>query len=394
MRLRRFEAATVADALAQVRADLGPEAVILHAQSAEPGDRQRRGRGSVTVTAAVDEDEPRADRDRDRDRSAFPGLAVGLRAGVGVEPRATSHEPPTGGPGTAEEDRLEEIHRMLQELRADAGISPRLPVRLRAAYRHLMQAEVPSGVAHQLLQALPIGKGSGRGGQDALALQKTAARAFRVSGPIAPGQRQSAVALVGPTGVGKTTTIAKLAGQLRHAAGLKVALISLDTYRIGATAQMQIYAELLDVPLHVARTPAEMRAAYRAERGADLVLVDTMGRSPGHPEGIAAIRPFLGQIPDLEVHLVVSATTKGTDLEEILRRFRPLHYRRLLITKLDEARTAGPLLGLALQRKLEISYLATGQEVPDDLEVASPRRLAALLVPETLWGRRTAAASA
>lgn len=83
-----------------------------------------------------------------------------------------------------------------------------------------------------------------------------------------------------------------------------------------------------------------------------------------------------------EVHLVVSATTKGTNAEEILRRFRPLSYRRLLLTKLDEARTAGPLLGLAIRRGLPISYLATGQEVPDDLEVATPRRLAALLVPE------------
>jgi flagellar biosynthesis protein FlhF len=191
------------------------------------------------------------------------------------------------------------------------------------------------------------------------------------------------VALVGPTGVGKTTTIAKLAGQLCHAAGLRVALLTVDTYRIGAVAQIQTYAELLGVPLHVVRTPAEMRAAVSAERDADLLLVDTTGRSPRGTEGIASLRRILGEVPDLEVHLVVSATTKGTDLEEILRRFRPLRYRPLLATKLDEATSVGPLLGLALERDLAVSYLSTGQEVPDDLEPATPRHLAALLVPET-----------
>lgn len=300
-----------------------------------------------------------------------------------------------GGVGDSDgESRLEEIHRMLLELRAEAGLSPSVPALLRPTYRRLMQAEVPPVVARQLFQALPAGTRAGRKGPDVLALRRAAARAFRVGGPITPGQRQRAVALVGPTGVGKTTTIAKLAGQLRNAGGLRVALINLDTYRIGATAQMQIYAELLDVPLHVVRTPAEVQAAFRAVRGTDLVLVDTAGRSPGHPEGIAAIRSLVRQIPDLEVHLVVSATTKGTDAEEILRRFRPLAYSRLLLTKLDEARSAGPLLGLALRRGLPISYLTTGQEVPDDLELATPRRLAALLVPETSICRRTAAVSA
>ena len=101
-------------------------------------------------------------------------------------------------------------------------------------------------------------------------------------------------------------------------------------------------------------------------------------------------RHLLREIPDLEVLLVMSATTKGTDLEEILRRFRPLHYRGILLTKLDEARVVGPLLGLALDEALAFSYLGTGQEVPDDLEAATRERLAALLLPENAGAvRRT-----
>jgi flagellar biosynthesis protein FlhF len=131
----------------------------------------------------------------------------------------------------------------------------------------------------------------------------------------------------------------------------------------------------------VVRTPEELDGALRAEQEADLVLLDSMGRSPQHREGIAELRPFLQRLPNAEVHLVVSATTNGSDAEEILRRFRPLAYQHVAISKLDEARSPGPLLGLALQRDLSISFLTTGQEVPDDLEIATSRRLATLLLP-------------
>jgi flagellar biosynthesis protein FlhF len=206
-------------------------------------------------------------------------------------------------------------------------------------------------------------------------------RAFRVRGQLLPGRRQRVLALVGPTGVGKTTTLAKLAGQLRQS-GVPLSLISLDTYRIGAVAQMQIYAELLGVPFQVARSAAELKAAVAGAREADIVLVDSTGRSPSHREGIAALQGLLAGLPACEVHLAVSATTKAGDVAEILRRFRPLDYRYLVLTKLDEARTAGPVLGAALERALPISYLTTGQEVPSDLEPATPRGLADLLLPD------------
>ncbi len=382
MRLRRFEAATVTEALEQVRADLGPEAIILHARSTGVG----QAGGGVEVTAAVDEDRP--------------GSRGGLRPDVGTGeapcgPEAAPDVLPEDRAGEGESpDALQEIHRLLLEVRAEVGPSSKLPVPLRPAYRHLLSQDVPAGVARQFLLGLPPGIRSRRRPPDSDVLRQSLAGRFRVSGPLAPGRQQCRVALVGPTGVGKTTTIAKLAGQYRHAGGLTVALLSLDTYRIGAMAQMRIYADLLGLPLSVVRTPAEVRAALAAERGADLLLVDTTGRSPYQAEEIGTTRRLLREIPGLEVHLVVSATTKGADLEEILRRFRPLQYRRVLVTKLDEARTSGPLLGLALRRALVISYLGTGQEVPGDLEAATPRRLASLVFPESLDGRRRAAAGA
>ena len=401
MRLRRFEGATVAEALARVRADLGPEAVILHTRAADPALPEAPRGGWVEVMAAVDE-QPHATRHTPRDegrrvtRSGFQSDAERCaREGVAeaLSPQAPEPFAPWEGQ-PSEGGRIEEMYRMLMDLRDKAATTPRLPEALRPLYRELCGRELPAGLARRLLLELPGHMRARRGEGGRAALQTALSRSFRVRGLTEAGRRQRVLALVGPTGVGKTTTIAKLAGQYRKTGGLRVALVSLDTYRIGAMAQMQIYAELLKASLHVVRTPAELETALRVEREADLILLDSMGRSPRHREGIAALRPFLRRVPDLEVHLVVSATTKGSDLEEILRRFQPLMYQHVVITKLDEVGSPGPLLGLALQQNLSISYLATGQEVPDDLEPATPRRLAGFLVPDGADSGSRAAARA
>ena len=378
MRLRRFEATTVAEALARVREDLGAEAVILHARTVAEAERG----GWVEVTAAVDEDsQATAPRPAaTRRRGGPPGVERALLTGPGRE----------GGAGAPR--ALEDIHQLLAELRANLEPAPRIPVALRALYRHLVAQDLPARTARKLVLDLPAAVRAGRKPVDCASLQESLARAFRVSGPITLGGGRKVVALVGPTGVGKTTTIAKLAGQFQHGGGARVALISLDTYRIGALAQMRIYADLLGAPLHVVRTGTEISQALAAEPEVDLVLVDTTGRSPRQADGIAATRAILGQVPGLEVHLVLSATTKSTDLEETLRRFQPLGYERVLVTKLDEARTLGPLLHAALEHQFPVSYLATGQEVPDDLEAATPWRLAAPLIPSGPRARRRAVA--
>jgi flagellar biosynthesis protein FlhF len=381
MRLRRFEAATVTEALAQVRADLGPEAVILHARETERERRRSAPGGWVEVTAAIDDEVRPASRTVRRGSWGAEDLRLNDARVAGVSARSVA-QPATLLDGQASEGgRIEEMYRMLLELRAGTSPTPRMPAALRPVYSELCRRELPAALARRLLLDLAVETSGGREGAIRTALQTSLVRAFRVQRGADTGRGQRVVALVGPTGVGKTTTLAKLAGQCRQAGGLKVALMSLDTYRIGAMAQMRIYAELLQAPLHVVRTPEELDGALRAEQDADLVLLDSMGRSPQHREAIADLQPFLQRLPNAEVHLVVSATTKNSDAEEILRRFRPLAYHHVAISKLDEAGSPGPLLGLALQRDLSISYLTTGQEVPDDLELATSRRLATLLLP-------------
>jgi flagellar biosynthesis protein FlhF len=188
-------------------------------------------------------------------------------------------------------------------------------------------------------------------------------------------------ALVGPTGVGKTTTIAKLAAYAKIELKQKVALLTLDTFRMAAVDQLHQYAEILQVPLHVALTVEDLRSAMRFYQDRALVLIDTPGHSPKDSEMQQQLRRFLDELPEVETHLVLSATTKPRDLADIAQRFEPLKPGRLLFTKLDETSTYGPLLSTLVRVKRPLSYLGTGQEVPQDLELATSRRVADLILP-------------
>jgi len=358
MRLRRFEAATVREALQLVRSDLGPDAIILHARESD-----RETGGGAQVIAALD-----------ADPTPSPQSPVAAQPAVCPPPA-----PPAGLPPEAEE-RLEEIRALLESALGGADDAAGVPAAVRPLYRSLRRRELPADAARRLVRA-PGLSGARAGRLTRAAAVRAMAPAFRVPPPAAAPPARRVVVLVGPTGVGKTTTIAKLAGQ-RCREGSRLSLVSVDTYRIGAVAQMRIYADLLAAPLHVVRTAAELAEALAASATADLILVDTTGRSPAHREAIGRLPRLLAALPDPEIHLVVSATTKGSDLEQIVRAFRPTRYQCLLLTKLDEARSAGAALGVALRHELPISFLATGQEVPDDLEPATPARLASLLLPK------------
>jgi flagellar biosynthesis protein FlhF len=193
--------------------------------------------------------------------------------------------------------------------------------------------------------------------------------------------RVRVAALVGPTGVGKTTTIAKLAAYAKLQLKQKVALVTLDTFRMAAVDQLHQYAEILQVPLHVALTVEDLRAAMRFYQDRALVLIDTPGHSPKDSDMLNQLRRFLDELPEVETHLVLSATTKPRDLADIAQRFEPLKPGRIIFTKLDETSTFGPLLSTLVRVKRPLSYLGTGQEVPQDLEMATSRRVADLILP-------------
>ncbi|MCW5754079.1 MAG: flagellar biosynthesis protein FlhF [Phycisphaeraceae bacterium] len=195
-----------------------------------------------------------------------------------------------------------------------------------------------------------------------------------------PDGRPLVLALVGPTGVGKTTTLAKLAAayKLRH--GKRIGLVSCDTYRIAAVEQLRTYANIIALPLKVAATPQEVRSAIEAFGDADAVLIDTPGRSQHDATRIGELHDLLAAATPHETHLVLSSTASEAVLERIGLRFAATNPQSVVFTKLDECVTLGPVLNVARRIGLPLSFITTGQEVPDDIERADADRLARLIL--------------
>lgn len=194
--------------------------------------------------------------------------------------------------------------------------------------------------------------------------------------------RRRVVALVGPTGVGKTTTIAKLAANFRLRDGIKMGLVTVDTYRIAAVEQLRTYAEIIDLPMKVVTSPQEMRRALDELSELDLILVDTAGRSPRDELKIQELKSLLNEANVDEVHLVMSLTASVRSIRMTCEQFSSVNPTSLILTKLDEAAGAGSLLSVSRDVKLPFSYLTTGQDVPEDIEPANASRIARLVLGE------------
>ncbi len=203
---------------------------------------------------------------------------------------------------------------------------------------------------------------------------------LETSGPIELGKdKPTIVVLVGPTGVGKTTTIAKLAASFGVLQKHRVELFTIDSYRIAAIEQLGKYAELMQLPFTVITSREEFRSAVSNSKS-EVIFVDTAGRSQKNNMGLAELRTILdGVKTDLDIHLVLSATTKCNDALDIITRFNQLMYQKIIISKLDETNTIGSLLSV-LNKDKRLSYFTTGQSVPDDIELAEKQKLLDMLV--------------
>jgi flagellar biosynthesis protein FlhF len=248
----------------------------------------------------------------------------------------------------------------------------------------MLEADLGEDVARELIeramQSLPEGDV-----EDAARVRERILRLvedeIHVGGPLRPVRgRRRLVALVGPTGVGKTTTIAKLAANYRLREKLRVGLITVDTYRIAAVEQLRTYADIIDLPMEVVSTPREMRAAVERMSDMDLVLMDTAGRSPRDEIKVRELKSMLAEADADEVHLVLSGVAGASHLAGAARKFAEVGTTALILTKLDEATALGNLLPALRAGGLPLSYLTHGQTVPDDIVVADRARLAAMMV--------------
>lgn len=187
---------------------------------------------------------------------------------------------------------------------------------------------------------------------------------------------------IGPTGVGKTTTIAKLAANYSLEKGLNVGLISADTYRIAAVEQLKVYSDILNIPLEVIYSPGEIHDAINSLNDRDIIMVDTAGRSHKNHEYIQELALLLNEVQDKSVYLVVSSTTRDSDLKDILQKYSFFEGYKIIFTKIDEVSTYGPILNIAMTEPESLSYITTGQSVPDDIEAVTSNRILDMLLKE------------
>lgn len=197
---------------------------------------------------------------------------------------------------------------------------------------------------------------------------------------VSKAKMEGPIVLVGPTGVGKTTTIAKLAGRLTLIEKKKVGLITIDTYRIGAVEQLKTYADIINIPFRVVFSIKEMEAAVESMKNCDIVLIDTTGRSSKNTMQISELRAFINKVNTENIHLVISCTTKNKDINSIIEGYRVLNYNNIIITKLDETTTYGSVLNILETAKKPVSFVTVGQNVPDDIKCITPQDISNLIL--------------
>jgi flagellar biosynthesis protein FlhF len=408
------------DALNIVKVTMGPEAVILHTRQI-PGKRLlpwQTAADEVEITAGLGinvptysdayrtglTSKPKAKKVMDakttpRELAAHlalpsdPGVTLELGSTNRLETSPHPSRNDLNQPSVAELARqIDSIQQMLQQLglKTESPPAPQsaaeeeLPESLAIIRQTLLEKEVPEDIAEALVLQLKA-ECTPRQLADSTAthamLTGLIERKICTRGPIQirRGERK-VVALVGATGVGKTTTIAKLAANFRLRDQVKMGLVTVDTYRIAAVEQLRTYAEIIDLPMKVVTNPIEMRRALDDLIGLDLVLIDTAGRSPRDELQIQELKRLLQEARVDEVHLVLSLTSSLRSLLASAEKFASANASSLILTKLDEAAGLGNLLALSRDVSLPISYLTTGQDVPNDIEPARANRIARLIL--------------
>lgn len=425
MHVRVFEAKDMTTGLKMVKEALGPEALILSTRTVRTGRLGVLGKPMLEITAAIDTRWPEAGDRLAGDRRTRPAAVEGDEEREprqdGRWPRPPVQEPVARPPRRqpAHEAAREadpppagrDLHGELAELRAMVrGLSSRLPAADPATLLHRPYVEpeftaaptdpavsylVGFGLSRETAQVVArftrdtIARAGSLSGADLNGIfQAAIARLFTTAELLpAPAGRQQRISLIGPTGVGKTTTLAKIAARALSRHNLRVGLVTIDTYRVAAVEQLKVYAEIMRVPLEVVLTPEAFQRALERFADRDLVLVDTAGRSPRNQADLDELAAFLRPELGLENHLLLPATAREQELETIIRRFAILPAHRFVFSKIDECGQLGVLLNVHYNHDTPISCLTNGQRVPEDLLTPTPADIGGLILDERRGGR-------
>lgn len=363
MNIKTFFADSSQEALRMVKEALGPEAVILRTRKVQ-GSRNQAGKacGRIEVTAAVDFE------------SAFSRDSLGAMSGEG----------PFLSRWARLESEIHDIKDLLWSAGACRQLEPevRFDPELRDRYAHYRSFGLNPQAINTLMPPKSVsvpGTAEGRRQRLRESLLDVLHR-IPVNGNAGVSEGKRVFAFVGPTGVGKTTTLAKLAALKVVQEKKRVALVTVDTFRIAAVAQLETYARIMGVPLSVAMNRDELQQALSRHRDCDVIFIDTAGRSPNNSEEISQLAAVLDVDEEVHLHLLLSAANRYRELVNVETRFGVLPLKSYIITKLDEVTDASSVINFLISRPRPLSYLTTGQRVPEDIEPASRKRLASMIL--------------
>ncbi len=354
MKLKSFFADSVEEAIRQARQEMGPDAMLVNSKRSGV---EARHLGAFEVVVCSEEGVPGSPQAVPPSRSPERGVTA---------PDPLSQE-------------VSELRRQIERLaltlmRSAGGMAgfASNPA-LAQAFATLTEAELDTELAQEIIGGIGSEIAAG-------AIRAELARRIRVAPELSgPGSR-ARVALVGPPGAGKTSSLVKLA--VRYGIGLKRSthILTTDTYRIAAADELQSYAAILGVGCQVIQTPGGLAQALEENHHKDLILIDTPGMSRAEMETGEDLARFLAGCPEVETHLVMPASMRGADLRSVAGQYAVFQPRKLLVTRLDETQTLGAILSLSIRTGLPISFLASGQRIPEDLEPATPDRLLDILL--------------
>ena len=394
MHIKTYHADNMQEALKLVRKDLGSEAIIVSTKTRDTKKR-RRGTGTnggVEVVAAIDYDldsSGRAGKDFSRLVKKEMNQVNSLGADWKIKEKTVQYasEPAGINEAVSLQSELRELKWLTRLLvkKAEPLNQQHLPEQLFDLSCRMLKQEVREDLVVRMLgelqQELPPGslKDSQQVKDCLISKMK---RELPLSGPIDLSSGSPKIAaFVGPTGVGKTTTLAKLAAHYALSEKRRVALVSIDTYRIAAIEQLKVYATIMNLPFKAVSSGEELGKTLNGFADMDLILIDTAGRSQQHH--INEVKQLLSQAYPIETYLVMSVTYKENNLAAISHQFEHLPVDRLIFTKLDESCTYGTLFNQLSGTEKPLAYLTTGQKVPEDIEVATQERIVSLLLGET-----------
>ncbi len=409
MNLQTFKAPTMAEALTQVKSAMGSDAIILHTRTLSTrvwlGLRRRE---MVEITAGKGINIGRRRRPVEPERNVDPRAEsrlpstytrTGLTPRPGIAPMAPGRDPVENGrqlletPGATNAAMLNLAQEMNSLKVMVSGLvncarqqqSPQVPSDLFDYYMTMIQNQVTEELATEVVRTIHNQVRPEHFPRQAYMRDRIAdllEKLIPTAGPIVRTKSTGphVVALIGPTGVGKTTTLAKLAANLKIHQRHRVGLITLDTYRIAAVDQLKRYAEIIGSPLRVVGGADELRDARNSMSDCDFILIDTAGRSPKDTLKLNELKGLINVAEPDEVHLVLSTTASQSCVELAVARFGEVRVDKIIFTKIDEAANVGIVLNVIRKANKSLSYITTGQNVPDDIEVGHGKRLAQLIL--------------